>query len=152
MLKPLLIGLAIAFVAAYFCLHDSGMGNIVGVSNAAEPGYALQTSDERGVKVTVTLQDISSGAKTWDFGVVLETHTKPLNDDLSRSSVLIADGKRYIPLGWEGAPPGGHHRKGRLRFKAIKPVPASIELRIRLKGETVPRSFRWILKGKGYGN
>ncbi|BBI99820.1 hypothetical protein FGKAn22_15130 [Ferrigenium kumadai] len=100
----------------------------------------------------VTPQDVSSGAKTWDFGVVLETHTKSLNDDLSRSSVLIADGKRYSPLGWEGAPPGGHHRKGLLRFKAVKPVPASIELQIRLNGEVAPRSFRWMLKGKGYGN
>ncbi|WP_212785084.1 hypothetical protein [Ferrigenium kumadai] len=137
MLRPILIGLGLAFVA---------------VTNAAEPRYAPQTSDEGGLKVMVTPQDVSSGAKTWDFGVVLETHTKSLNDDLSRSSVLIADGKRYSPLGWEGAPPGGHHRKGLLRFKAVKPVPASIELQIRLNGEVAPRSFRWMLKGKGYGN
>jgi hypothetical protein len=147
MLKPLLIGLGLAFV-----LFDSGMGDIVAVSNAAESGYAPQTSDAREIKVSVTPQDISSGAKTWDFGVTVESHTKSLDDDLSRSAVLIADGKRYEPLGWEGEPPGGHHRKGLLRFKAIKPVPASVELQIRLKGEVAPRSFRWMLKGKGYGS
>lgn len=146
MLKPLLIGLAFAFVAAYSGTQDSGLGSFVAVSNAAEPGYAPQTSDERELKVTVTPRGISSGAKTWDFGVVMETHSKPLDDDLSRSSVLIADGKRYLPLGWEGAPPGGHHRKGVLRFKAFVPQPRSMELQIRLAGDASPRSFKWVLK------
>lgn len=146
MLKPFLIGLAFAFVAAYSGAQDSGLGGFVAMSNAAEPGYAPQTSDERELKVTVTPQDISSGAKTWDFGVVMETHTQPLNDDLARSSVLIADGKRYLPMGWEGAPPGGHHRKGLLRFKSIVPAPRLIELQIRLAGDTSPRNFKWRLK------
>ncbi|HXU94015.1 MAG TPA: hypothetical protein VFP33_10205 [Gallionella sp.] len=147
MLKPLLIGLGLAFV-----LLDSGMGDIVAVSNAAESGYAPQTSDAREIKVTVTPQNISSGGKTWDFSVTAESHTKSIDDDLARSAVLIADGRRYEPLTWEGAPPGGHHRKGVLRFTAIKPVQASIELQIRLNGEAAPRSFRWMLKGKGYGS
>jgi hypothetical protein len=92
------------------------------------------------------LQEPLPDAKTWDFEVTLETHTQDLGDDLSRSALLVAGGKQYSPLGWEGAAPGGHHRKGLLRFKVIVPQPDSIELQIRLAGDAAPRSFKWILK------
>ena len=146
MRKQFLIGLAVAAMAAYSFTYDSRTTGIIAASNAAEPGYAPQISNERGVKVTVTLQNILSEAKTWNFQLVLETHTQDLNDDLAKSAVLIADGKQYMPLGWEGAPPGGHHRKGVLRFKAIAPLPRSMELKIRLAGDAAQRSFKWLLK------
>ena len=146
MRRQFLIGLVVAAIAAYSCIHDSGGVRIVAVSDAAELGYAPQVSNEREIKVTATLQKISNEAKTWGFEVVLETHTKALNDDLAKSSVLIADGKQYLPLDWKGAPPGGHHRKGVLRFKAIVPQLASVELQIRLAGDPSPRSFKWLLK------
>lgn len=136
MRKQLLIGLAFAAIAA---------GSIA-ASGAAEFKYAPQASNEREIKVTATLQKIPTEAKTWDFEVVLEAHTKALNDDLAKSSVLIAGGKQYLPLGWEGAPPGGHHRKGKLRFKAVAPPPAAMELQIRLAEDPSPRSFKWLLK------
>lgn len=123
----------------------------VTMGNAAEAGLVPQTSNERGVKVTVTPHNFSSPEKTWDFEVVLETHTQDLNEDMAKSSILIADGKQYAPLGWEGAPPGGHHRKGLLHFMAITPQPQSVELKIRLTGETAPRSLLWLLKGVGNG-
>lgn len=146
MRNQFLMGLAVAAIAAYSCTDDFGVIKIIAASNAAELKYAPQVSNEREIKVTTTLQSIPDGAKTLDFEVVLETHTKALNDDLTKSSVLIADGKQYQPLGWEGTPQGGHHRKGRLRFKAIAPQPASVELQIRLVGEASPRSFKWPLK------
>lgn len=146
MRNQFLIGLAVAAIAAYSCIHDYGAVKIIAASNAAEPGYAPQISDERGVKVTATPQKILGEAKTWDFQLVLETHTQDLSEDLAKSAVLIADGRQYLSLGWEGAPPGGHHRKGVLRFKTIAPPPAAVELRIRLAGDASPRSFKWLLK------
>jgi len=146
MRNQFLIGLAVAAMAAYSFTSDSGAAGIIAASNAAELGYAPQISNEREIKVTATPQKILGEARTWDFEVVMETHTKALNDDLAKSAVLIADGKQYLPLGWEGAPPGGHHRKGVLRFKAIAPPPAAVELRIRLAGDASPRSFKWLLK------
>src|SRR3990167_2481828 len=146
MRNQFLIGLAVAAMAAYSFTSDSGAAGIIAASNAAELGYAPQISNEREIKVTATPQKILGEARTWDFEVVMETHTKALNDDLAKSAVLIADGKQYLPLGWEGAPPGGHHRKGVLRFKAIAPPPAAVELRIRLAGDPSPRSFKWLLK------
>ena len=146
MRKQFLIGLAVAAIAAFSSIYDSRVVRIIALSDAAESGYAPQISNEREIKVTATLQKTPGEAKTWDFQVVLETHTKALNDDLVKSSVLIADGKQYLPLSWEGAPPGGHHRKGLLRFKAIAPQPRSMELQIRLAGDSSPRNFKWLLK------
>jgi hypothetical protein len=80
---------------------------------------------------------------TWDFAVTLETHTGELDDDLVRSATLFADGKPYRPLGWQGSPPGGHHRSGILRFRAVTPPPHTVELRIRRADETRPRVFIW---------
>lgn len=135
MLKQLMLGISFA-----------GMLVLPYVSDlmAAEMTDSVQrTSNERGVKVTVVPKNLLSGAKAWEFEVTLETHTQSLNDDLARSSVLIAGGMQYAPLGWEGTPPGGHHRKGLLRFKTVMPRPQSVELQIRLGGETAPRSFQW---------
>ena len=137
MRNQFLIGLAVAATIVFPYAQDGG---------GAEKGYAPQVSNEREIKVMATLQTIRNEAKTWDIEVVLETHTKALNDDLTKSSVLIADGKQYLPLVWEGAPPGGHHRKGLLRFKAIAPLPPSLELQIRLAGDAAPRSFNWPLR------
>jgi len=137
MLRKLLSGLAAAAAIAVSYTPDV---------MAAKMEYAAQTSNERGIKITVILQNIRNATNAWAFEVTLETHTQALSDDLAKSSVLMADGKQYTPLSWEGAPPGGHHRKGKLRFKAIVPQPRSVELQIRLSGDTSPRSFKWLLK------
>ncbi len=92
------------------------------------------------------LHAIPADAKTWTFEVTLETHTQALSDDLTKSATLIVDGKQYLPLAWDGAPPGGHHRKGLLRFRAVVPQPRSMELQIRLAGDKSPRSFKWLIK------
>ena len=146
MRKQFLIGLVVVVLAAYSFTDDFIVVKIIAVSKAAELGYAPQVSNERQIKITATLQNIPKGAKTWDFEVSLETHTHALSDGLENSSVLIADGKQYQPLSWEGSPPGGHHRKGTLHFKAIDPKPTSAELQIRLIGDPSPRSFKWVLK------
>ena len=112
---------------------------------AAEPG--VQRSSTGGVTVTVTPQNLAASARSWDFKVVLDTHSQDLSDDLVKSAALLDDkGSRHLPVKWEGAGPGGHHREGTLTFKAISPLPAAIELQIQRAGESSPRSFRWQLK------
>jgi len=114
-------------------------------AKAAELG--TQKSSERGVTVAVTPQNVSADAKTWDFKIVLDTHSEDLSDDLLKTAVLLdGTGTRYTPVAWDGAAPGGHHREGVLRFKAISPQPQAIELRIVRPGEPGPRSFRWQFK------
>ena len=112
---------------------------------AASPALATQSTSEAGVTVEITPRALAGA--TWDFEVALNTHTQPLNDDLEKTAVLVTDGGATLtPAKWQGDPPGGHHRSGTLQFKAVKPLPAKIELRITRQGEAKPRSFRWQLK------
>lgn len=113
-------------------------------ATAAELG--TQKSSDRGVTVAVTPQNLSAGAKSWDFKIVLDTHSADLSDDLVKTAVLLdGAGGKHAPVAWDGAGPGGHHREGVLRFKPVSPRPQAIELRITRSGESAPRSFRWQL-------
>lgn len=105
-----------------------------------------QKSSDRDVTVSVTPHNLSSDAKTWDFKIVLDTHSQDLSDDLMKSAVLLdGTGARHAPVGWNGAGPGGHHREGVLRFKPVSPRPEAIEIQIMRDDDTKPRSFRWQL-------
>ena len=114
---------------------------------AAAAGWDTQKNSQSGVTVGVTPADLSAGAKTWDFKLILDTHSQDLNDDLMKTAVLLdPSANSHLPVAWEGAGPGAHHREGVLRFQPIVPRPASVELRIQRAGETMPRSFRWPLQ------
>jgi hypothetical protein len=106
---------------------------------------APQTSSQSGVTVKVTPRSLA-GAE-WEFEVVFDTHSQELNDDPQKAAVLVADGsKPSSPTGWQGDVPGGHHRKGVLRFKPAAASPARVELRLQRPGEASPRVFRWQLR------
>ena len=116
---------------------------------AQGPATALpaRTSTENGVTVTARPDSLAQDAKAWNFEIVLDTHSQDLGDDLTKSAVLVdAEGRQYNPTGWDGAAPGGHHRKGVLRFNPVLPPPQAIELQIRRPGEARPRVFRWELR------
>lgn len=111
----------------------------------AAPALSPQTSSEAAVMITVTPRAVAPDA--WEFEVALNTHSKALDDDLLKSAVLVtADGKRIAPSAWRGDGPGGHHRKGVLRFDAVAPSAAGLDLRISRAGEARPRSFHWALQ------
>lgn len=113
----------------------------------ATPGApATQSSADGGVTVKVTPKAIGPADNRWEFGVVLDTHSADLSDDLVQSASLTTDdGRTLKPASWTGAAPGGHHREGVLAFDAPAPRPASIELRIVRPGESAPRTFQWQL-------
>lgn len=116
-----------------------------GAARLAEAGADLapQTNRGGGVTVKVTPMVLAAGAAQWEFEVVFDTHTVPLTGDPAQFSVLVdSQGREHAPIGWEGDPPGGHHRKGILRFKALSELPPAIELRIGGVG-SVERVFRW---------
>jgi hypothetical protein len=106
-----------------------------------------QKDTANGVTVSVTPGNLDRGSKTWDFTIVLDTHTQDLSDDLVKSVVLADDrGNEFQPLAWDGAAPGGHHRSGVLKFGAIDPQPGALELRLSRPGEAKARTFRWRLR------
>ena len=115
------------------------------VASGANAATALpaQSSAVAGVTVKATPRTISGSV--WEFEIVFDTHTQELKDDLVKSASLVAGGKVLPPAAWQGDPPGGHHRKGVLKFNAADPRPRDIELRLTRPGEPQARSFRWQL-------
>ena len=112
-----------------------------GLSAAPAP-LAPVTTSEAAVTVKVTPRSLAGD--TWEFDVVFDTHSQELTDDLAKAAVLVAaDGSEVAPLEWKGAAPGGHHRAGVLRFKALNPAPSMVVLRITRTGEPKPRVFQW---------
>jgi len=111
---------------------------------AAAGALPAQSSSAAGVTVKATPRTLAG--PVWEFELVFDTHTQDLKDDPANAASLHAGGASAVPLAWQGDPPGGHHRKGVLRFKALMPVPAALELRLQRAGEASPRVFRWQLK------
>lgn len=157
MKKNISILIVILLVVLAFRLKDSfsiniGPKNASTSTNTVNPtqnknGSSLETkeSSEGPVTVAVAPQSLDSSSSTWNFDISLNTHSEELNVDLVIVSELIDDqGKSYKPISWEGAPPGGHHRSGVLKFDPISPKPKSIELKIKNIGGTAERSFKWI--------
>jgi hypothetical protein len=114
--------------------------------HAAAADLGPQSSTAAGVTVKVTPKDVSPQAEVWQFAVAFDTHSQDLRDDLAKTATLVdARGGRHAPLAWEGAPPGGHHRAGVLRFKGLHAQGEALELQILRPGEHAPRVFRWKL-------
>lgn len=112
--------------------------NSVSVNINSSNRLETKESDEGPVSVTVT--PIAS-----DFEISLNTHSEELSEDLVAVSELVdGQGKLYKPVSWEGDIPGGHHRKGVLKFNPISPRPKSIELKIKNVGGVPERNFKWI--------
>lgn len=119
----------------------------VAAGAAVAADLAPRSSNLEGVAVDVTPKDVAPGAAVWEFSIALNTHSQSLTDDLVKTAVLIdSQGGRHSPIGWQGSPPGGHHRSGILRFKGLGAEADAIELRIQRSDEVEPRSFHWKLK------
>lgn len=108
---------------------------------------ALQTSQENGVEVVVQPIGIGGASSTWNFGIGINTHSGDLTDNVATGATLSdGRGRSYPALVWEGDPPGGHHRRGILKFKPISPLPSEIVLTIREIGGVSERKFVWQIK------
>lgn len=121
----------------------------VGVPIAASAETApLPTKEnkEGPVRVAVTPQSLSKAGDAWRFEVRFNTHVMEISEDMVAVASL-SDGKGAVerPTAWDGDPPGGHHRKGVLVFKPIKPMPAAVTLHIREVGGVADRAFSWTL-------
>ena len=133
--------IAVAVAALVFCNTP-----LATAQSAGAPVLAAITKDTGGIRVVVKPKSVTAGA-SWEFEITMDTHTKPLDSDLTKTAVIVDDGNRhYIPLGWEGDPPGGHHRKGVLRFPAPSEQIKSFELQIQGLGGESKRAFQWTMK------
>src|SRR3989338_468567 len=139
--------LIIALFAYLFFGMEQGAKNVdqsADTTRPTETGWEVKTDDQGGVTVKVTPQAFGGDILEWRFGVVFETHSGSLDQDLMLSATLSDEkGNVYKPVAWEGAGPGGHHREGVLVFRAITPTPPFVELKITNVDGVPERSFRW---------
>ena len=119
------------------------------------PGFNATISNEGGsVTIEVTWTNWENKGAGPSFEVVMDTHSVSLDDyNLGELAVLRVDGSREVlPTAWE-APPGGHHRSGRLDFpardaagqEAIGAGTHTVELLVRDVAGVKERRFRWEL-------
>ena len=135
------------YTAQLFGTVAIALASAVAAGLASAADLAPRSSNLEGVSVAVTPKDVAPNAAVWEFSIALNTHSQNLSDDLVKTAVLIdSRGGRHAPTGWEGSPPGGHHRSGILRFKGLGAQADAIELQIRRPDEAAPRSFHWKLK------
>ena len=114
--------------------------------SAGSAALPARTNDAGGVRVVITPKAVTAKSD-WEFTVTMDTHTKPLDDDLTKTAVLLDDGgRKYMPLSWQGDKPGGHHRKGVLRFPAPSGKIETFELQIQGLGGESKRVFQWTMK------
>lgn len=147
------IGFVVLVGAVAFVLtRERGQlqGNTVDIgeqNEVMEQGSVLEEKiDEQGaVTVKVQPKEVSPSATPWEFEITLDTHSVELDDDLVAQSVLVdTQGNEYRPVSWEGDPPGGHHRKGILKFPSL-PQADVIQLKIHGIGGVEQRTYEWQL-------
>ena len=143
-LKVILFILAAA--AGAIILYVFLKGNLLNKQNALA-SLLPQINSEGLVTVKVTPKDLTQSAASWDFEIILDTHSGNLDQDLTKTSVLTDDSEnQFNAISWEGDPLQGHHRQGILKFPPITPKPQSIELKINQIGDIDERIFKWELK------
>ena len=119
----------------------------IGEQASSSGKWETKTEDQASVTVVVTPLDLAPGSSEWKFDIGINTHSVELDQDMTKVVVLTDDlGKEYVPVRWDGAPPGGHHREGVLTFSAPTSVPQSVRLTIKDIGGIPERTFEWDLK------
>ena len=72
-------------------------------TTAAAAPLEARTSNSGGVSIAGKALSLDADAKSWGVEVSMNTHTKPLDQDLARVSALVdGGGTQYKPSAWTG--------------------------------------------------
>ncbi len=138
------IAIIIAAFILYRFIENPPQNNKTTIDLQKQNVFITQTNSEGAVTIKVTPINVSEDKKTWNFRIVLDTHTGSLDEDLAKNAVLIDDqDERLKPEAWEGDPPGGHHREGLLTFGPFSNDSKSITLILQNVGGVFERKFTW---------
>lgn len=138
-----LIVILVVFVV-YSFVSNTSQNNKITTQLQPQNSLTTQKNSEGSVTVKITPENISKDKKTWQFQVILDTHTGSLDENLTKSAELTDEKRnKLLPLSWDGDPPGGHHREGVLTFPAFQERPQSVTLILRAVGGISERKFSW---------
>ncbi len=145
--KPILIGLGgiIVLLILYFGIPI--IADTPDLPDTIERVVDMPTkiNDGNGVNIEVTPVDFSLDRPV-KFDVTITTHEGALDFDMKEISTLEDyEGNEYLPLSWEGSPPGGHHRSGILTFPVLEGETKQIKLTIENVYDVPERVFIWSL-------
>lgn len=148
--KAITIFTTLVFIGGFLVFYNPKPSSTPAQNNSdvsdSPQKWESKIDEQASVTVTATPSDLGIESKEWKFDIVMSTHSVELDQDMTKVAVLIDDNrKEYSPVGWEGAPAGGHHREGILTFNKITPTPKFVELRMAGIGGVV-RTFNWQLK------
>ena len=149
----IMVGLALIFLIYVFFIvyqdikKESKQNTKANQEQIKEQQWETKTDEQPPITVIVTPLELGRSVPVWKFGIVLDTHSGSLDEDLLAAATLVDDKFNvYQPTNWEGPGPGGHHREGVLAFEAIDPIPSYVELKIKNVGGVTERSFNWTIK------
>lgn len=145
-LRNITVVLSIMIVSFSFFLASCKTTNVTPVTDAtAEFDLPAKTNSENSVSIEVKPIEFSY-EKPVKFDITIDTHQGSLDFDLTKISVLEDDkGNFYNPLGWEGSPPGDHHRSGILSFPKLSERTKFIKLTLKNVYDVPERVFEWSL-------
>ncbi len=107
--------------------------------------YAPQENSGGEVDITVTPLSLAVGVKP-QFEIEFNTHSVELDFDIEKLASLSDDKNNlYANPTWEGSPPGGHHRSGKLTFGDSLKDTSSVTLVLRDISGVSERKFIWQL-------
>ena len=105
------------------------------------PSSALdaRTIDTGAVTVNVEPRQLDGAGAV--FAVSFDTHSVPLDMDVTNAARLVVGTTSWPVAGWSGDGAGGHHRKGNLTFTAAGPATGTATLTI--DGLPKPVTVTW---------
>lgn len=118
---------------------------LLGLASDAS-AYETKSNRENSVNVKVRPVKLAPGEPA-KFEVRMNTHSVDLGQDMVAVTICRDDqGREYLPVSWQGSPPGGHHRQGILEFPALEGNPNGVTLIIKNIANVPERTFEWKLE------
>lgn len=143
-MKKYILVIILFIIGFYLAINRQKNVEVTNISSVRTDFAIVKKSAEEGIDIEVEPK-ASSDKKTWSFEITLTTHEGSLDQDLETGSVLENEKNIQLnPLGWEGSPPGGHHREGVLSFPAFLEEPKNVTLKLSGFGQKY-RIFNWDL-------
>jgi hypothetical protein len=124
---------------------------ISGESTSVGNRLATHMDDQGAIIFEITPLNLDQSVDTFEFNVVLTTHSIDLSMDLAATATLSTDTGVIVNSTLWDAPRGGHHVEGKLIFPATKDGQAILDgatkLTLTITNVDAPtRIFEWELK------